>query len=122
MGKKLNPSALLKAKATSRKPKPRMTYKLLLRFTQEQHEKIKADAKALGQRKTAFCRSRILGYKPRDRSPAHEALRRAVIANANNINQIAHKLNSDGVDEKIIAEVEGMLAWFRQLKSLINEE
>lgn len=122
MGKKFNPSTLLKAKATSRKPKPRMTYKLLLRFTQEQHEKIEADAKSLGQRKTAFCRSRILGYKPRDRSPAHEALRRAVIANANNINQIAHHMNTYGVSKDTLAEVEEMLIWFRQIKSLINNE
>lgn len=112
----------MKAKAANRKPKPRMTYKLLLRFTQEQHEKIEADAKSLGQRKTAFCRTRILGYKPRDRSPEHEELRRVVIASANNINQIARRLNTGGVDEKIIAEVREMLAWFRQLKSLINEE
>lgn len=122
MSRKFNPSTLLKVKAASRKPKPRMTYKLLLRFTQEQHEKIEADAKSLGQRKTAFCRARILGYKLKDRSPAHAALRRSIIANANNINQIARHMNVCGANKDTLAEVKEMLAWFRQIKSLINNE
>lgn len=119
---KNKPSNLDKARAAKRKPKTLKTYRIPIRLTTEQRKTMEQNAKALGYSKTEFCRNRILGYRVKDKSPAQVKLRRNLIQGCNNLNQISHKINKQGVKPETIAEIEDLIRWFRIIREQINNE
>ena len=118
---KLNPSALLKAKAGMRKKREPKTYKLSIRFTVAQIAAINQAAKSMGQNTASYCRQIILRRKVKDISPETREYRNNLIRMGNNLNQIARKLNSHGVDESTMSELGMILNHIRKLKEQLND-
>ena len=114
----INPSALRRAR--KQKPQQPKSYKLLIRFTAEQKAVMEKAAKAVGMRKTDYCRACILRQKIRDKSPEEQHFRLVLTRGCNNINQIAHHLNREGLHAETLSKVNAMLAWFREIKNLSN--
>lgn len=118
--RKINPSALRRARKEKQKPPQPKSYKLLIRFTAEQKALLEKAAKAVGMRKTDYCRACILRQKIRDKSPEEQHFRLVLTQGCNNINQIAHHLNREGLHAETLSKVNAMLAWFRELKENSN--
>ncbi len=118
--RQINPSALRRAGQEKRKPLEQKTYKLLIRFTAEQKAVLEKAAKAVGMRKTYYCRACILRQKIRDKSPEEQHFRLVLTQGCNNINQIAHQLNREGLHAETLSKVNAMLAWFREIKNISN--
>lgn len=116
----INPSALRRARKGKQKPQQPKSYKLLIRFTAEQKAVMEKAAKAVGMRKTDYCRACILRQKIRDKSPEEQHFRLVLTQGCNNINQIAHHLNREGLHAETLTKVNAMLAWFREIKNLSN--
>lgn len=118
----INPSALRRARKEKEKQKPQQpkSYKLLIRFTAEQKAVMEKAAKAVGMRKTDYCRACILRQKIRDKSPEEQRFRLVITQGCNNINQIAHHLNRESLHAETLSKVNAMLAWFREIKNLSN--
>ena len=118
--KKLNPSALLKAKAGMRKKREPKTYKLSIRFTVAQIAAINLAAKSMGQNTASYCRQIILRRKVKDLSPETREYRNNLIRMGNNLNQIARNLNAHGVNETTMSELGMILNHIRELKEQLN--
>ena len=118
--KKLNPSALLKAKTGMRKKREPKTYKLSIRFTVAQIAAINQAAKSMGQNTASYCRQIILRRKVKDLSPETREYRNNLIRMGNNLNQIARKLNAHGVDETTMSELGMILNYIRELKRVVS--
>ena len=116
----INPSALRRARKERLKPPQLKSYKLLIRFTAEQKAALEKAAKAVGMRKTDYCRACILRQKIRDKSPVEQHFRLVLTQGCNNINQIAHHLNREGLNAETLSRVNAMLAWFREMKEHSN--
>lgn len=52
--------------------------------------------------------------------PGGAALSARTYTGCNNINQIAHHLNREGLHAETLSKVNAMLAWFREIKNLSN--
>ena len=102
---KLNPSALLKAKARMRKKREPKTYKLSIRFTVAQIAAINHAAKSMGQNTASYCRQIILRRKVEDLSPETREYRN----------------NAHGVDETTMSELGMILNHIRELKEQLND-
>lgn len=118
--RKINPSALRRARKERKKPPQPKSYKLLIRFTAEQKALLEKAAKAVGMRKTDYCRACVLRHKIRDKSPEEQHFRLVLTQGCNNINQIAHHLNREGLHAETLSKVNAMLVWFRELKENSN--
>lgn len=118
--RKINPSALRRARKERKKPPQPKSYKLLIRFTAEQKAALEKAAKAVGMRKTDYCRACVLRHKIRDKSPEEQHFRLVLTQGCNNINQIAHHLNREGLHAETLSKVNAMLVWFRELKENSN--
>lgn len=120
--RQINPSALRRARKEKEKQKPQQpkSYKLLIRFTAEQKAALEKAAKAVGMRKTDYCRACVLRHKIRDKSPEEQHFRLVLTQGCNNINQIAHHLNREGLHAEILSQVNAILAWFREMKEQSN--
>lgn len=118
--RQINPSALRRARKERKKPPQPKSYKLLIRFTAEQKAILEKAAKAVGMRKTDYCRACVLRHKIRDKSPEEQHFRLVLTQGCNNINQIAHHLNREGLHAETLSKVNAMLAWFRELKENSN--
>lgn len=118
--KQINPSALRRARKEKLNPPQPKSYKLLIRFTAEQKAILEKAAKAVGMRKTDYCRACVLRHKIRDKSPEEQHFRLVLTQGCNNINQIAHHLNREGLHAETLSKVNAMLAWFRELKENSN--
>lgn len=114
--KQINQSALRRARKEKLNPPQPKSYKLLIRFTAEQKAILEKAAKAVGMRKTDYCRACVLRHKIRDKSPEEQHFRLVLTQGCNNINQIAHHLNREGLHAETLSKVNAMLAWFRELK------
>lgn len=120
--KKFKPSTLRNMSKAQKSPQELMNYRLKIRFTEQQKAYIDAAAKAVGMKKTEYCRARILGHRIRDMTPETRKFRLVIANGCNNINQIARNLNRSGVTSDTFSQVKAMLEWFRQLKENSNNE
>lgn len=120
--KKFMPSALRNINKSQKSSDELMSYRLKIRFTEQQKAFIDAAAKSFGMKKTEYCRALILGHRIRDMTQETRKFRLIIANGCNNINQIAWNLNRSGLTEDTYSQVIAMLDWFRQLKENSNKE
>lgn len=76
-----------------------------IRLSRSQKEALQSRAQSVGYSISEYCRTILLGYEPKPKTPEEREWRLNVIRLSNNLNQVARKMNAYGADKKSIGEV-----------------
>ena len=111
MAKRHSPSALARYQADKNKDKVKPVRSLYISFRVSQDERLSILTEALrvGHSLSDYCRQLCLKRKVKDISEAVRKERRILINMANNCNQIARRINTEGVNPRTVAAVEQLL-------------
>ena len=104
------PSALAHYQSGKKKERPHRTEYITFRVTPVEKQTILDDARRNGHSPSDLCRLRCLRQKVADMSDEARRERRIFINFANNCNQIARHLNTEGVNSRTVEELEQFLA------------
>ena len=120
MAKRNNPSALARYQADLNKEKERPIRSLYVSFrvTQDERLSILTEARRVGHSLSDYCRQLCLKRQVRDMSETARKERRIFINMANNCNQIARRINTEGVNPRTMAAVEQLLDDIQKQKRL----
>ena len=120
MAKRNNPSALATYQADKYKEKEKPVRSLYISFrvTQDERLSILTEALRVGHSLSDYCRRLCLNRKVKDISEAKRKERRILINMANNCNQIARRINTEGVNPRTVAAVEQLLDEIQKQKQL----
>ena len=111
MARKRDPSALARYQADKNreKQKPVRTLYISFRVSQDERLAILTEAMRVGHSLSDYCRLLCLKRKVKDMSETARKERRILINMANNCNQIARRINTEGVNPLTVAAVEQLL-------------
>ena len=120
MQKSNNPSALAKYQSDMKREKavPIRTQYVSFRVTQDERLAILTEARRVGHSLSDYCRLQCLKRQVRDMSEAARKERRIFINMANNCNQIARRINTEGVTPRTVAALEQLLDDIQKQKRL----
>lgn len=120
MPKKKMPSALARYQADTNREKgvPIRSLYVSFRVTQDERLAILTEARRFGHSLSDYCRLQCLKRQVKDMSEAARKERRIFINMANNCNQIAHRINTEGVNPETVAAVEQLLDDIQKQKQL----
>ena len=99
-----------------RKERPHRTEYVTFRVTLDEKKFIHSEAKRMGHSPSDYCRLRCLKQQVINNSDAARKERRIFINLANNVNQIARRINTEGANPRTVAELEWLLDEIRKLK------
>ena len=111
MQKSNNPSALARYQTDMKREKaaPIRTQYVSFRVTQDERLGILTEARRVGHSLSDYCRLQCLKRQVKDMSETARRERRILINMANNCNQIARRINTEGVNPQTVAAVEQLL-------------
>lgn len=120
MAKRNRPSALARYQADMKKDKRKPIRSLYVSFrvTQDERLSILTEARRVGHSLSDYCRLLCLRNKVMDMSETARKERRILINMANNCNQIARRINTEGVNPWTVAAVEQLLDDIQKQKRL----
>jgi hypothetical protein len=118
MTKNKTPSALATYKDGKRKDRPFRSLYVSFRVTSDEKAAILANARLSGHKPSDFCPLRCLKQPVVNISEAARRERRVFINMANNINQMARRINTEGAHPRLVAELEQLLDNIKKQKEL----
>lgn len=90
-------------------------FRVTIRFTKEQMERVENRAATLNISIAEYCRSLCLNEPPPDKSAETREFMRAVSKTANNINQIAREMHRCGMTGELLSQLETITKKLSQL-------
>lgn len=82
------------------------TFRVTIRFTKEQMERVKKRAATLNISTAEYCRSLCLNEPPPDKSAETREFMRIVCKEANNINRITREMHTCGLTGELLSQLE----------------
>lgn len=98
--KTVPPSMLGRRKAEAK------AFRITIRFSREQMERVKSQAARRNLSKAEYCRSLCLNEQPKDKSAELLELLRIACKEANNINRITMEMHRQGLSGELLSELE----------------